>query len=147
MTEGRHYHGITTLGLIPTVFGGWNNGSLASIEQINYCSQPPKWTETKDWLKVGTYYYYGHKKLPILSGKCSIKAHSKDRIMCNWLYSIGTTKVFWHLIKDWNFQFTFSFLFSAKIFSVCQLSKVNCRWSGPKSTTLYLSNLLNSLFI
>lgn len=52
MTEGRHYHGITTLGLIPTVFGGWNNGSLASIEQINYCSQPPKWTETKDWLKV-----------------------------------------------------------------------------------------------
>ena len=96
MTEGRHYHGITTLGLIPTVFGGWNNGSLASIEQINYCSQPPKWTETKDWLKVGTYYYYGHKKLPYLKDFVRIlyikkkkkkpmawilnlKAHSKSR--------------------------------------------------------------------
>ena len=34
--------------------------------------------------------------------------------MCNWLYSIGKMKVFWHWIKNWNFQFTFRFLFKVK---------------------------------
>lgn len=52
MTDGRHYHGLTTLGLIPTVFGGWNNGSLSSIEQVNYCQSTPMWKETQDWLRV-----------------------------------------------------------------------------------------------
>ena len=52
LTEGRHYHGLTTLGLIPTVFGGWNNGSLASIEKLNYCGKTAQWMETKSWLKV-----------------------------------------------------------------------------------------------
>ena len=36
---------------------------------------------------------------------------TKGRIMYNWLYSIGTTKVFRHYIQNWNFQFTFSCLF------------------------------------
>ena len=35
--------------------------------------------------------------------------------MCNWLYSIGTTKVFWHEIKKQKFPIHFQFfLFSAK---------------------------------
>ena len=34
--------------------------------------------------------------------------------MCNWLYSIGKMKVFWQWIKNWNFQFTFRFLFKVK---------------------------------
>ena len=39
---GEIYHdSIVTLtllwsGLIPTIFGGWKNGSLASIEKLNY---------------------------------------------------------------------------------------------------------------
>ena len=46
LTDGRHYHGVTTLGLIPTVFGGWNNGSLDSIEQLDYCTEgSTKWTK------------------------------------------------------------------------------------------------------
>ena len=58
MKEGRHYHGITTLGLIPTIFGGWNNGSLASIEQINYCTKPaPEWKETQNYLKVAREHF------------------------------------------------------------------------------------------
>lgn len=52
LTDGRHYHGLTSLGLIPTVFGGWNNGSLASIEQLDYCGATEKWVEKKDWLLV-----------------------------------------------------------------------------------------------
>ena len=40
------------------------------------------------------------------------------------------TKVFWHIIKKWKWIGNFSFLFSAKTRSV--LSKVNCRWFGPK---------------
>ena len=30
------------------------------------------------------------------------KIYTRGRIICNWLYSIGTPKVFWHLIKNWK---------------------------------------------
>lgn len=63
LTDGRHYHGLTSLGLIPTVFGGWNNGSLASIEQLDYCSQPERWVEKKDWLLVGREHF-AHAQVP-----------------------------------------------------------------------------------
>ena len=56
LKNGRHYHGLTTLGSIPTVFGGWNNGSLSSIEQLDYCTTKdrgtPQWVETLDWLTI-----------------------------------------------------------------------------------------------
>ena len=42
---------MTTIGLIPTVFGGWNNGSLSSIERLDYCgSKGPQWKETKNFM-------------------------------------------------------------------------------------------------
>jgi len=51
LTQGRHYHGLTTMGLVPTVFGGWNNGSLSSIEGLDYCgSDGPMWKETKNFM-------------------------------------------------------------------------------------------------
>ena len=50
LTDGRHYHGLTTLGLIPTLFGGWNNGSLDSIEYLDYCNE--KWVKNQEWLLV-----------------------------------------------------------------------------------------------
>ena len=62
---------------------------------------------------------------------------TKDRII-----SIGTLKVFWYLIKNWIIQFPFSFLFSPKPLSVSQLSKVNCKWSGPNSMAIFLFDLL-----
>ena len=63
LSEGRHYHGATSLGLIPTIFGGWNNGSLASIERLNYCTTPPTWVETKEWLLVGREHF-AYAKVP-----------------------------------------------------------------------------------
>ena len=42
-------------GLIPTVFGGWNNGSLSSIEKLNYCNSLPSgkgWVEEQSWLLI-----------------------------------------------------------------------------------------------
>ena len=63
LKNGRHYHGLTTLGLIPTVFGGWNNGSLNSIEQLDYCTQnkgtwtTPQWVEFPDWLSVAREHF------------------------------------------------------------------------------------------
>ena len=63
LKNGRHYHGLTTLGLIPTVFGGWNNGSLNSIEQLDYCTKnkgdwtTPKWVESQDWLSVAREHF------------------------------------------------------------------------------------------
>ena len=51
LTQGRHYHGLTTIGLIPTVFGGWNNGSLSSIERLDYCGRNgPEWKETRNFM-------------------------------------------------------------------------------------------------
>ena len=51
LNEARHYHGLTTIGLVPTVFGGWNNGSLSSIERIDYCeSSGPVWKKTKNFM-------------------------------------------------------------------------------------------------
>ena len=52
LTSGRHYHGLTTIGLIPTVFGGWNNGSLSSIERIDYCDRKtgPIWKKTDNFM-------------------------------------------------------------------------------------------------
>ena len=51
LNQGRHYHGLTTMGLVPTVFGGWNNGSLSSIERLDYCgSDGPMWKETKKFM-------------------------------------------------------------------------------------------------
>ena len=66
-----------------------------------------------------------------------IGTYSRGRIIWNWVYSIWIPKVFWHLIKNWNFQFTFSFLFSTKTLLVSKLSKVNCRWSSPSSCIMY----------
>ena len=43
LTDGRHNHGMTTLNMIPAVFGGWNNGSLNTIEVFNDCQSPPVW--------------------------------------------------------------------------------------------------------
>ena len=58
LKNGRHYHGLTTLGLIPTVFGGWNNGSLNSIEQLDYCNKKgPEWVETQEWLNVAREHF------------------------------------------------------------------------------------------
>ena len=72
MTEGRHYHHITTLGLIPTVFGGWNNGSLASIERIDYCSKSrPEWKETKDYLLVAREHFASVKVPPDFYKDCA----------------------------------------------------------------------------
>ena len=39
------------------------------------------------------------------------KIYTRGRIICNWLYSIGTPEVFWHLIKNWKWIGNFSFLF------------------------------------
>ena len=36
LTEGRHYHGLTSMGLRPMVFGGWNNGSMSSYELLDF---------------------------------------------------------------------------------------------------------------
>ena len=45
LMEGRHYHGVSTFGLVPHVFGGWNNGSLATVEQLDQCKLPPGYTK------------------------------------------------------------------------------------------------------
>ena len=34
---------MTTIGLIPVVFGGWNNGALESAEYLDHCGEKPEW--------------------------------------------------------------------------------------------------------
>ncbi len=43
MQDGRHYHGLASIGLVPYVFGGWNNGSLNSVEYLSSCDTSMDW--------------------------------------------------------------------------------------------------------
>ena len=43
LNEARHYNGIGTLDFMPFVFGGWNNGSMSSLEFLDERSDIPKW--------------------------------------------------------------------------------------------------------
>lgn len=45
LVNGRHNHGFTTLSMKPAIFGGWNNGSMNSIELLNDCKTPKIWEE------------------------------------------------------------------------------------------------------
>jgi hypothetical protein len=35
LNEGRHYNGLANLDFVPFVFGGWNNGSMNSLEYLD----------------------------------------------------------------------------------------------------------------
>ena len=51
LNEARHYNGLTTIGLVPVVFGGWSNGATRSAEELDFCHKDgPKWVITKDYL-------------------------------------------------------------------------------------------------
>ena len=50
MNEGRHNHGLTTVGMLPVVYGGWSNGAIRTAEKLDFCSNPPKWVIMKDFL-------------------------------------------------------------------------------------------------
>ena len=51
LNKGRHYHGLTTIGMVPLVFGGWSNRATKSAERLDFCdSEGPKWVLIDDYL-------------------------------------------------------------------------------------------------
>lgn len=52
LMEGRHYHAITTFDLIPYVVGGWNNGSLNTMEYLDPCGEEMEWKKGKGKLML-----------------------------------------------------------------------------------------------
>ena len=52
LNEGRHYNGLANIEFIPFVFGGWNNGSMSSLEYLDERMQSPIWKKATKKLSL-----------------------------------------------------------------------------------------------
>lgn len=64
LNEGRHYNGLANIDFLPFVFGGWNNGSMNSLEYLDEKIPEPTWKKEKNLHLVVAREKFAYVELP-----------------------------------------------------------------------------------